>query len=159
MEILGIGAQELIFIVIIALIVLGPKDMQKAGKTIGRWLNQVVNSDTWKIFQQTSGELRNLPRNLMKEANMEMRETERELRRTMDHLDPRPARSVASSAPPASSHIRKAHPSNEPENSIQPPTAKGDTRAQAAVPGGESSADDSTGSNEGTASKYPEEHG
>ena len=61
MEILGIGAQELIFIVIIALIVLGPKDMQKAGKTIGRWLNQLVNSDTWKIFQQTSGELRNLP--------------------------------------------------------------------------------------------------
>ena len=159
MEILGIGAQELIFIVIIALIVLGPKDMQKAGKTIGRWLNQLVNSDTWKIFQQTSGELRNLPRNLMKEANMEMRETERELRRTMDHLDPRPTRSVASSAPPASSHIRKAPPSNEPENSIQPPTAKPDTRAQAAVPGGESSADDSTVSNEGTESKYPEEHG
>ena len=159
MEILGIGAQELIFIVIIALIVLGPRDMQKAGKTIGRWLNQLVNSDTWKIFQQTSGELRNLPRNLMKEANMEMRETERELRRTMDQIDPRPTRSVASSAPPASSHIRKAPPSNEPENSIQPPTAKPDTRAQAAVPGGESSADDSTGSNEGTASKYPEEHG
>ena len=159
MEILGVGWQELIFIVIIALIVLGPRDMQKAGKTIGRWLNQLVNSDTWKIFQQTSGELRNLPRNLMKEANMEMRETERELRRTMDHLDPRPTRSVASSAPPASSHIRKAPLSNEPENSIQPPTAKPDTRAQPAVPGGESSADDSTGSNEGTASKYPEEHG
>ena len=159
MEILGIGAQELIFIVIIALIVLGPKDMQKAGKTIGRWLNQLVNSDTWKIFQQTSGELRNLPRNLMKEANMEMRETERELRRTMDQIDPRPTRSVASSAPPASSHIRKAPPSNEPENSIQPPTAKPDTQAQPTVPGGESSADDSTGSNEGTASKYPEEHG
>ena len=151
MEILGIGAQELIFIVIIALIVLGPKDMQKAGKTIGRWLNQVVNSDTWKIFQQTSGELRNLPRNLMKEANMEMRETERELRRTMDHLDPRPTRSVASSAPPASSHIRKAPPSNEPENSIQPPIVKPDTPT---------AGNEAKGSDKDKAeSKYPEEHG
>ena len=151
MEILGIGAQELIFIVIIALIVLGPKDMQKAGKTIGRWLNQLVNSDTWKIFQQTSGELRNLPRNLMKEANMEMRETERELRRTMDQIDPRPTRSVTSSAAPASSHIRRASSSNEPENSIQPPTIKPDTPAVGK---------EADGSDKDQAeSKYPEEHG
>ncbi|MDQ3007107.1 MAG: twin-arginine translocase TatA/TatE family subunit [Chloroflexota bacterium] len=149
MEILGIGAQELIFIVIIALIVLGPRDMQKAGKTIGRWLNQFVNSDTWKIFQQTSGELRNLPRNLMKEANMEMQETERELRRTLDQVDARPNRSVTSSAPPASSHIRRASPSNEPENSIQPPTViTPDTPNEAA------------GSDKDQAeSNKPEEHG
>ena len=127
MEILGVGWQELIFIVIIALIVLGPKDMQKAGKTIGRWLNQLVNSDTWKVFQQTSGELRNLPRNLMKEANMEMQETERELRRTLDQMDPRPNRSVASSTPPASSHVRSRPPSDETENTIQPPTVKSHT--------------------------------
>src|SRR5687767_777019 len=141
MEILGIGAQELIFIVIIALIVLGPKDMQKAGKTIGRWLNQLVNSDTWKVFQQTSGELRNLPRNLMKEANMEMQETERELRRTMDQIDPRPNRSAASSP--------SRPPSNETENIIQPPAAKlkppQAQEAPAAVPGGESSAEDGAG--------------
>jgi Sec-independent protein translocase protein TatA len=124
MEILGVGMQELIFIVIIALIVLGPKDMQKAGKTIGRWLNQLVRSDTWKLFQQTSSELRNLPRNLIKEANMEMQETERELRRTMDQIDPRPTRSVVSSTPPASSHIRSRTPSDETENTIQPPIVK-----------------------------------
>ena len=33
MEILGIGPSELLFIVLIAIIVLGPKDMQKAGRT------------------------------------------------------------------------------------------------------------------------------
>jgi len=146
MEILGVGWQELIFIFIIALIVLGPKDMQKAGKTIGRWLNQFVHSDTWKVFQQTSSELRNLPRNLMKEANMEMQETERELRRTLDQLDPpdqRPSRSVASSTLPASSHVRGLPPSDETENTIQPPAA---SPAQAAVPDGESSAEDGAGS-------------
>jgi len=152
MEILGVGMQELIFIVIIALIVLGPKDMQKAGKTIGRWLNQLVRSDTWKLFQQTSSELRNLPRNLIKEANMEMQETERELRRTMDQIDPRPARSVASSAPPASSHIRRVLSSNEPENTIQPPSVKPDSPHDPA-------AGDGSGSSDKAESNHPEEHG
>ena len=90
MEIFGIGASELIFILIIALIVLGPKDMQNAGRTIGRWLNQLVRSDSWKIFQRTSAELRNLPRNLMREANTEVAEMERDLRNAIDpRIDPK----------------------------------------------------------------------
>ena len=72
MEFLGIGMSELIFIIIIALIVLGPKDMQKAGKTIGKWLRDIVTSDGWKAFQQTSRELRTLPNKLMREANEEL---------------------------------------------------------------------------------------
>lgn len=72
MEILGIGPSELIFVVIIALIILGPKDMQKAGRTIGKWLRGIVTSDGWKIFQQTSRELKTLPNRLMREANEEV---------------------------------------------------------------------------------------
>ncbi|HAX70409.1 MAG TPA: hypothetical protein DCY14_12420 [Anaerolineae bacterium] len=72
MEILGIGMSELIFVIIIALLVLGPKDMQKAGRTIGKWLRGIVTSDGWKIFQQTSRELRTLPNKLMREANEEL---------------------------------------------------------------------------------------
>jgi Sec-independent protein translocase protein TatA len=79
MEILGIGMSELIFIVIIALIVLGPKDMQKAGKTIGKFLRDIVTSDGWKIFQQTSRELRTLPNKLMRDANDELNQIGRDL--------------------------------------------------------------------------------
>jgi sec-independent protein translocase protein TatB len=84
MEILGIGPSELIFIIIIAIIVLGPKDMQKAGKTIGRWLNNLVRSEGWKVFQQTSREIRTLPTKLMREANMEIAEMEKEIRKVTD---------------------------------------------------------------------------
>ena len=85
MEILGIGAPELIFIVILALIVLGPKDMQKAGKTIGIWLNQLVNSDGWRAFQRTSREIRNLPTSLMRSANLdELKETGRDIHNAID---------------------------------------------------------------------------
>ena len=102
MEILGIGWQELIFVVIIALIVLGPKDMQKAGRSLGRWLNQLVQSDGWKVFQKTSSELRNLPRNLMREANMEMKEAEKEIRRAMDpRLNPPPSKETENSIQPS----------------------------------------------------------
>src|SRR5512141_173082 len=88
MEIFGIGPQELFFIVLIAIIVLGPKDMQKAGKTVGRWLNQVMRSDGWRAFQRASREIRNLPTNLMREANLE--ELQKMDRESRNSIDPRP---------------------------------------------------------------------
>ena len=101
MEIFGIGASELVFILIIALIVLGPKDMQKAGRTVGRWLNQLMRSDGWKVFQKTSAELRNLPRNLMREANMEVMEIEKDLRNAIDPRTEPAARPGVSRTPAA----------------------------------------------------------
>jgi sec-independent protein translocase protein TatB len=71
MEILGIGPLELLFIVLIALIVLGPKDMIKAGKTIGRTLRTIVSSDTWRVVNQASREVRNLPNRLIREAGID----------------------------------------------------------------------------------------
>jgi sec-independent protein translocase protein TatB len=108
MDIFGIGASELVFIILIAIIVLGPKDMQKAGRTIGRFLNQLMRSEGWKIFQRTSNELRNLPRNLMREANMEVMEAEKDLRRVIDPRSNPPA--------PRSSSSPSVPPSNEAEN-------------------------------------------
>jgi sec-independent protein translocase protein TatB len=105
MEIFGIGASELIFILLIAIIVLGPKDMQKAGRTVGRWLNQLVRSDGWKVFQKTSAELRNLPRNLMREANMELGDVDKEIKEIRHTIDPRYSSrpSAAPTNPPAKS--------------------------------------------------------
>lgn len=71
MDILGIGPLELFFILLIALIVLGPKDMVKAGRTIGRVLRSVVKSPNWRMLQQTSREIRSLPNRLMREAGIE----------------------------------------------------------------------------------------
>jgi Sec-independent protein translocase protein TatA len=71
MDFLGIGPLELAFILLIALIVLGPKDMVKAGKTIGRALRSIVTSENWRTIQQASKEVRNLPNRLMREAGLE----------------------------------------------------------------------------------------
>ena len=71
MDILGIGPLELLFIVIIALIVLGPKDMAKAGRSIGRFLRTMTMSETWQVVRQASNEIRGLPNRLMREAGID----------------------------------------------------------------------------------------
>lgn len=124
MEILGIGASELIFILLIAIIVLGPKDMQKAGRTIGRWLNQFVRSDSWKALQRASKEIRDLPTSLMREANLEeLKEMDREIR---NNLDPRPR-------PPAVKSSRE-QPAPGPAASPAPPHT--DASPEAPMPPG-----------------------
>ncbi len=128
MEIFGIGPQELFFIVLIAIIVLGPKDMQKAGKTVGRWLNRFMRSDGWKAFQRASREIRNLPTNLMREANLdELKEMDRDIRNS---IDPRPP---VSKPPRPQPPVNQAVPSSEPEpaETESPATADPETPAQA----------------------------
>lgn len=71
MEILGIGPLELLFILLIALIILGPGDMVKAGRTLGRFLRKVITSSEWRTVQKASRELRYLPNRLMREASLE----------------------------------------------------------------------------------------
>jgi sec-independent protein translocase protein TatB len=92
MEILGVGPTEFVFILVLALIILGPKDMQKAGRTIGKWLRGIVTSDGWKVFQQTSRELRTLPNRLMREANEELGDVGRELKSATDLIKERSPR-------------------------------------------------------------------
>ncbi len=81
MEILGIGPLELLFILLIALIVLGPTDMVKAGRAIGRFMRRIITSPGWRTFQQASREMRYLPNKLMREAGLD------EIERDLDEID------------------------------------------------------------------------
>lgn len=71
MDILGIGPLELLLVLIVALVVLGPNDMIKAGRTLGKWLRRLVLSPEWRTVQQTSNDLRNLPNKLIREAGLD----------------------------------------------------------------------------------------
>jgi Sec-independent protein translocase protein TatA len=124
MEILGIGPLEFLFILLIALIVLGPTDMVKAGRTIGRFLRRLVISPGWRNFQQASRELRTLPNKLMRDAGLEeeleaFREISREtslprLGETLQSLD-RDISSWTTPPPIIDNSIEPAAPDSEPE--------------------------------------------
>lgn len=134
MEILGIGPSEFAFIIIIALILLGPRDMQKAGLTIGRWLRRIVTSDGWKLFQQTSREIQTLPNRLMREAALEeMKELQSDLKQPFDIARSTGMAGASSGAvqiqsPPA--------PSTANENRILPSPAPNSPATGEEKPGG-----------------------
>ena len=71
MEILGIGPLELLFILLIALIAVGPKDLGKAARSMGRFLNQLYKSEAWQNLGEASRNIRSLPNRLAREAALE----------------------------------------------------------------------------------------
>jgi sec-independent protein translocase protein TatB len=71
MDIFGIGWLELVFILIIAMIVVGPRDLGKVGRQIGRFLNRMYKSDGWRMLNETSRTIRTLPNRLAREAALE----------------------------------------------------------------------------------------
>lgn len=71
MDFLGIGPLEVIFILIIALIIFGPKDIVKAGQEAGKFLRKIIKSPGWQTVQKTSRDLRTLPNKLIREAGLD----------------------------------------------------------------------------------------
>ena len=80
MEFLGIGPLEFLLIVVIAVIVLGPKGMVKAAREIGLLIRKVVTSPLWRDVMDTSREIRDIPQKIVREAGIE--EDIKELRRS-----------------------------------------------------------------------------
>jgi Sec-independent protein translocase protein TatA len=105
MELFGIGPLELLLILLLALIIFGPKDIEKAGRSLGRSLYKLINSEAWRSLTQVSRKIKTLPNTLMREAHLEdleLKKAARDITSTALMDDPNirpPARSVADSTP------------------------------------------------------------
>jgi Sec-independent protein translocase protein TatA len=71
MDFFGIGWLELFAILIIILLVAGPKDIERGAKGLGRLINRLNRSPGYQAIRRASNELRNLPQRLAREANLE----------------------------------------------------------------------------------------
>ncbi len=71
MEFLGVGPLELILVIVLALVVVGPRDLAKLGRDAGRFLNRLYRSPAWRTMNEASRELRNLPNRLAREAELD----------------------------------------------------------------------------------------
>ena len=69
--IFGIGIPEIIIVVVLALIIMGPQDMVATARKLGRWVYRVYHSPTWRMIMSTSQELRELPTKFVREAGLE----------------------------------------------------------------------------------------
>mgnify|MGYP000925833250 CR=1 FL=1 len=136
MEIFNVGIPEFIFIILIALIVLGPQDMVKTARKLGVWVNKIVRSPIWASIMSTSRELRDLPTKIVREAGLDElqadaqkigKELNKELKETLDENkiempNINISTSSAQADPPKRIHPQVvAEPTQEPDLT-KPPT-------------------------------------
>jgi len=85
MDIFGVGPLEFFLILVVALILFGPNDLAKAGRTLGRTLRKLATSEEWRIITQSAREFRHLPNRLIREAGMEdLKKELPDIKRDMD---------------------------------------------------------------------------
>ena len=70
MQFFNIGFGEIIFILILATIVLGPERIVSYSRWAGKFVRQVIQSPFWKEIRKTQTELRQLPNQLMQESGL-----------------------------------------------------------------------------------------
>ena len=71
MNIFGIGTLEIIFVLIIGILVLGPEGMIEAGRKLGKFLRSIIKSTWWQNVRKGINEIQYLPQRLMREAELE----------------------------------------------------------------------------------------
>lgn len=67
----SLGLPEIAFIILIAIIILGPEETVKAGRMLGKFMRNVVTSNWWRGLQETLTEIKHIPYKLMHEAHLE----------------------------------------------------------------------------------------
>ena len=80
MKILNLGISEIILIVLLALIIMGPGNMVKTAREIGAFIRKVTKSPYWQEIWATKRELTEIPKILAKEADLDatIRDLEKE---------------------------------------------------------------------------------
>jgi sec-independent protein translocase protein TatB len=71
MNIFGIGFQEILLIFVIALIVLGPKNLVKTSRDISTAIRKFAASDTWRSIVSSTHEIRNIQEKIIDETGLQ----------------------------------------------------------------------------------------
>lgn len=84
MELFNIGPWELVLILILAMVVFGPEGMVKFARESAVFIRKVTRSSFWQELVSTSEEIKDIPRKLVKEADLE--ESLREINRIQNSI-------------------------------------------------------------------------
>jgi len=84
MKFFNLGLAEIILIVVLALIILGPGNMVKTAREVGAFIRRITKSPYWQEVWATRRELNEIPKILAKEANLD--ETIKDLNRKTREL-------------------------------------------------------------------------
>jgi sec-independent protein translocase protein TatB len=85
MQIFNIGPVELILIILIMFILLGPEGMIKTARQIGTWIRNLIKSPIWRDIMGYSREIRDLPTKMVRETGLD--EDLKEIQKTTQELN------------------------------------------------------------------------
>ena len=71
MNVFGIGFPEILFILVIALIVLGPKNLVKTSRDISAAIRKFAASDTWRSIVSSTHEIRNIQEKIIDDTGLQ----------------------------------------------------------------------------------------
>lgn len=114
MDLFGIGLPEIIFILLLVVIIFGPKDLEKMAKTIGGGLFRFFNSEAFRNLRRI-GEL---PAEFARKAGLDQFRATVSSSKITNPQDP----PVGQALPPASTNPEET----ESENRIEPPDSGGE---------------------------------
>lgn len=100
MTLLGISLPELLLIFLIAVIILGPRDIKKAAGDVGLFLRKVVTSPEWRVVNDATKAIKNLPAKLMREGEESDLNPGHAVRKNSDILTAKPSDRIESLVTP-----------------------------------------------------------
>ena len=91
MKLFNFGGLEVIFILVIMIIFLGPGQVATLAGNLGRFIRKITRSEFWVTVWQTSRDIRNLPKTLVEETGLqeslnEIQQTQNELQSDMNQV-------------------------------------------------------------------------
>jgi sec-independent protein translocase protein TatB len=89
MQIFNLSLLEIVFIVLLAFIVLGPQKAVEEAGNLGRWIRKIIKSPFWRDLVSTSKDIKDIPKKIMDDA---------EIQKTLEDIDRSVSVNVSSSA-------------------------------------------------------------
>ena len=127
MKFFNLGLAEIILILVLALIILGPGNMVKTARDVGAFIRRVTKSPYWQEVWATRRELNEIPRILAREANLD--ETIKDLNRETKMIHSSVTSSVSDCIKEVDEPLKELDKDlkNEPPISIEVPQPPPDT--------------------------------
>lgn len=126
MKILNIGPLELFLIVLLALVVFGPKRLVQVMRDSGKWLRSISQSPVVRELFRTTEDLRNIPNELYRESGLDqdLKEVSRALQESarIDEMNAEREKqqtNLSPSAPEEQSILPPAPPAEGPPQTTQ----------------------------------------
>ena len=115
MQLFGIGPLEFFLILVIAIIVLGPKGMVSAAQEAGKFIRKITRSPLWREIVDTSNEIREIPGKIVREAGIEkdIEELRTSTRGTIHEIKRSVPPKIAPAAPPSQAPANLADSSRD----------------------------------------------